>query len=161
MKKIHFGTLLPILCLTLPVCSWAANEPDARLLAALDDQNLRYEVRDSGEISVTIEWTNDGRTQLVSLQSETFSWKTHEYRDIYSIALKMEEDDGLSRKLANRLLRENNASTLGFWAIQDGTLMNIVRLPADASPKLLRDAIFFAGEQADELEKEVLKTDDY
>ncbi len=138
-----------------------ANDPDKRVLDALDSEDIKYEIQDNGEISVLIEWTDEKRSQIVRIQSKTFSWQQNEYRDVYSIAFKTDDPERLQRGLANRLLKENNESVLGFWATQDDTLFNIVRISAKATPSQLREAVFFAAEHADNLEKELLKTDDY
>jgi hypothetical protein len=140
----------------------ADGKPDQRLLDALEAEDLKHTVQENGEISVTIEWSNDGgRTQLVRMQSDTFSWSNNEYRDIYSIAFKTADGGDVERKLASRLLRENNDSKLGFWGMQEDTVFSIARLPAKATPSQLREAIFFVAEKADDLEKEILTTDDY
>jgi hypothetical protein len=138
-----------------------ASEPDKRLLDALDAENIKYEVQDNGEISVLIEWTDEKRSQIVRIQSKTFSWQQNEYRDVYSIAFKSDDPQRLQRALANRLLEENNKSVLGFWGTQDDTVFNIVRISAKATPSQLREALFFAAEHADNLEKELLRTDDF
>lgn len=139
----------------------AAAEPDQRLLDALDAEDIKYEVQDNGEISVLIEWTDEKRSQIVRIQSGTFRWQQNDYRDVYSIAYKVEDPQRLPRALANRLLEENNKSVLGFWAMQDDTVFNIVRISTRATPSQLREALFYAAEYADNLEKELLKSDDF
>jgi len=136
--------------------------PDPRVSRALDAEKLRFEIEDSGEYSVVIEWSNDGgRTQLVRIPSDTFRWQGSEYRDVYSVAFVTDPGKPVDGALANRLLIENNDSLLGFWAKQDDVVMNIARIPADAPPSMLRAAVFFVGETADDLEKEVTRKDDY
>lgn len=136
--------------------------PDPRISRALDAEKLRFEIEESGEYSVVIEWSNDGgRTQLVRIPSDTFRWQGAEYRDVYSVAFVTDKGRPVDGALANRMLVENNDSLLGFWAKQDDVVMNIARIPADASPSVLRAAVFFVGETADDLEKEVTRKDDY
>jgi hypothetical protein len=135
--------------------------PDKRVTDALDSEDMNYTVQDNGEVSVTIQWNEDGRSQGVRVQSKTFSWKQNEFRDVYSIAFKTDGSKLIEQALANRLLDESNASTLGFWGKQDDTVYSIVRVPAKATPSQLHEAISFAAEKADEMEKEILGTDEY
>lgn len=135
--------------------------PDKRVIDALESEDMNYTAQDNGEVSVTIQWNEDGRSQGVRVQSKTFSWKQNEYRDVYSIAFKTDGSKLVERALANRLLDENNSSTLGFWAKQDDTVYSIVRMPAKATPSQLHEAISFAAEKADEMEKEILGTDEF
>ena len=135
--------------------------PDPRVTSALDSEDMKYTVQDNGEVSVTIQWNEDGRSQGVRIQSKSFSWKQNEFRDVYSIAFKTDDSRLIDHALANRLLDENNTSTLGFWGKQDDTVYNIVRVPAKATPSQLHEAISFAAEKADEMEKEILGTDEY
>lgn len=145
----------------VPALADDAAKVDKRVTDALDAEDMNYTVQDNGEVSVTIQWNEDGRSQGVRIQSKTFSWKQNEYRDVYSIAFKTDGSGEVERALANRLLEENNSSTLGFWAKQDDTVFSIVRVPAKATPSQLHEAISFAAEKADEMEKELLKTDEY
>jgi hypothetical protein len=144
--------------------STSSKEPvaiDQRIAEALDAENISYTVNESEEALITIEWTNDSRSQIIHVPSKTFSWKKHEYRGIYSFALKIEDKQGLERSLANRLLQENSETAIGFWSVQNNFLFYVVAIPAHASSDFVRQAIFFVGEKADEMEKELLKTDDY
>jgi hypothetical protein len=161
-KYLISAAALAACCLFQAGPARAEGEADKRVLDALDSEDIKHEVEDNGEISVVISWSNDaGRSQAVRIQSKTFSWGNNEYRDIYSIAFKTDKSNLVERALANRLLSENNQSTLGFWATQDDTVFSIARLPAKATPSMLREAIFFVAEKADDLEKELLKTDDF
>lgn len=162
-KTILGCALVGAMTLMVPHAALAqAAKADQRVIDALEAEDLNHTVNDNGEISVTIEWSNDGgRTQLVRIQSDTFSWANNEYRDIYSIAFKTQNNGDVERTLASRLLRENNDSTLGFWGMQNDTVFSIARLPAKATPSQLREAVFFVAEKADDLEKEILKTDDF
>jgi hypothetical protein len=164
-RKALVVALALVACSAISPGSFAQDKkipPDARISKALDSENLRYTVEESGEYSVVIEWSNDaGRTQLVRIPSDTFRWQGGEYRDVYSVAFVTDEDKPVEGALANRLLVENNDSLLGFWAKQGDVVMNIARIPAGATPSTLRAAVFFVAETADDLEKEVTRKDDY
>jgi hypothetical protein len=145
----------------LPALADDVVKPDMRVTDALDSEDMKYTVQDNGEVSVTIQWNEDGRSQGVRVQSKTFSWKQNEFRDVYSIAFKTDGSKLVEQALANRLLDESNSSTLGLWGKQDDTVYSIVRVPAKATPSQLHEAISFAAEKADEMEKEILGTDEY
>lgn len=162
-------TLITAAALAIATCGFDVAQaqgkqvpPDARVSRALDAEKLNWDIEDSGEYSVVIEWSNDGgRTQLVRIPSDTFRWQGAEFRDIYSVAFETAPGRPVDTALANRLLVENNDSLLGFWARQDDVVMNIARIRADATPSEVRAAVFFVGESADDLEKEVTGKDDY
>lgn len=135
--------------------------PDKRLTDALDAEDINYTAQDSGEVSVTIQWSDDGRSQAVRIQSTTRRWKESEYRDVYSMAYTVKGADSIDATLARRLLEEGNTFPLGFWALQGDTVFSIARVPANASPRQLHDAIGFVAQYADELEKELAGNDEY
>lgn len=149
----------------MAVPAYAADKqqpPDERVASALKAADLRFNLEDSGEYSVLIEWSNDGdRTHVARIPSATFRWQQTEWRDVYAVAYKIKGDGLVEAKLANRLLVENNDSLLGFWARQGDTLLYIARIPATATPSVLREAVMHVGEMADDLEKEVTRADDY
>ena len=136
-------------------------QPDKRLIEALESEGLKYEVLETGELSVLIEWTDENRSQIVRLQSKTFRFQQHEYRDIYSLGYEIKEGEQLPIALATRLLTESNTSKLGFWALQEHQVYNIARMASRSTPSQIREAIFYVAQYADDLEKELLGTDDF
>ncbi len=161
-RKTLIAAVLALAAITVAHAQGKKVPPDPRVSKALDAEKLRFEVEESGEYSVVIEWSNDaGRTQLVRIPSDTFRWQGAEYRDVYSVAFETAPGKPVDAALANRMLIENNDSLLGFWAKQGDVVMNIARIPADAPASMLRAAVFFVGETADDLEKEVTGKDDY
>ncbi|MBK9494813.1 MAG: hypothetical protein BWZ07_01434 [Alphaproteobacteria bacterium ADurb.BinA280] len=138
-----------------------SEQPDKRLIEALESEGLKYEILDTGELSVLIEWTDENRSQIVRLQSKTFRFQQHEYRDIYSLGYEIKEGEQLPIALATRLLTESNTSKLGFWALQEHQVYNIARMASRSTPSQIREAIFYVAQYADDLEKELLGTDDF
>lgn len=134
---------------------------DSRLLTAVEAEGLKFSVASNGNLEVLIDYSEESRTQLVYLQSTTFRYLDNEFRDVYSIAYRFDAEAGLEPALARRLLEASNSFTMGFWATQTGTLYCIVRLPARATPSQIRDAIMFVAAEADELEKELLGSDEF
>lgn len=134
---------------------------DSRLLTAVEAEGLKYSVASNGNLEVLIDYSEESRSQQVYLQSKTFRYIDNEFRDVYSIAFRFDAEAGLEPALARRLLEASNTFTMGFWATQEGTLYCIVRLPARATPSQVRDAIMFVAAEADELEKELLGSDEF
>jgi len=135
---------------------------DPRVRRALEAENLEFEVDPKGDAKVILRFTDDGdRTQLVIVQSATFSYRQTEFREVFSAALKADEPKGLDLPLARRLMEESSRSKLAFWGVEDAVVWAIARIPADASPGSLKEAIDFVAVRADDLEKERLGTDDF
>jgi hypothetical protein len=140
----------------------AEGEIDARVARALKAEKLEYSVDAKGNAKVVMSFSDDAeRTQLVTVQSVTFSYRQVEFREIFSAALKASDKNGLDLNLARRLLEESSKSKLAFWGIEDDVVWAIARIPADASSATLREAIDFVAVRADELEKERLGTDEF
>ena len=139
-----------------------AKQLDQRVRTALESEGLEFEVDEKGDAKVILRFTDDGdRTQLVIVQSGTFSYRKSEFREIFAAALKADEDKGLDLQLARRLMEESSRSKLAFWGIEDGVIWAIARIPADAPAGTLREAIDFVAVRADDLEKERLGTDEF
>ncbi len=139
-----------------------SGELDVRVRKALEDEKLEFEVDPKGDAKVILRFTDDAdRTQLVIVQSATFSYRQSEFREIFSAAFRADGENGLDLPLARRLLEESSRSKLAFWGIEDGVVWAIGRIPADAAPGTLREAIDFVAVRADDLEKERLGTDEF
>lgn len=154
-------TLLCTLIASGLIASATAQNLDGRVSKALDAENMTYTTTDSGEFQWVVEWQKEQRSQAVRVQSSTRRWQQNEMRDIYSIAYKFNASRGLPAELAMRLLNESNNSDLGFWVVQGEYVLATARVPADAKPSLIREAMNHVAELADNLELELLGTDDY
>jgi len=140
----------------------APGKLDVRVRKALEAEELEFEVDPKGDAKIILRFTDDGdRTQLVIVQSATFSYRQTEFREVFSAGLKADDEKGLDLALARRLMEESSRSKLAFWGIEDGVVWAIARIPADASPGSLREAVDFVAVRADDLEKERLGTDEF
>jgi hypothetical protein len=140
----------------------APGKLDVRVRKALEAEQLEFEVDPKGDAKIILRFTDDGdRTQLVIVQSATFSYRQTEFREVFSAGLKADDEKGLDLALARRLMEESSRSKLAFWGIEDGVVWAIARIPADASPGSLREAVDFVAVRADDLEKERLGTDEF
>lgn len=141
----------------------AAGTPiDPRIKKALEAENLEFEVDAKGDAKVLLRFTDDNdRTQLVIVQTGTYTYRNTEFRDVFSAGLKADDPKGLDLALARRLLEQSSRSKLGFWGVEDGVVWSIARIPANATASALKEAVDFVAVSADDLEKERLGTDEF
>lgn len=149
-------TPLCTLLLALAVApAFAADAPvaDAALGKQLDAMAIKYQVDEDGDYRMTFELA-DGRTQLVYARSPVESAGANRVREIWSPGLKYSTPE-LDAKVANRLLQNSGEVIMGGWTRQASMAMFVVKVPANASPQELRDAIEAAAACADAMEKEL------
>ena len=91
-----------------------AQIPDQRIITALDEMGVTYEIDASGNIFVYIDCT-DNRTQQVVIDSSTREFMGVEMRTIASIALT--SHGPFEARTANLLLRENARLEFGAWNV--------------------------------------------
>jgi len=135
---------------------------DRRVAQALRAAGYSYTVDDDGDYAVTVRFREDNRTQLVWIASSTREIAGAEVRRVWSPAYKSTKP--LSASLARRLLEENLGTGIGYWAATEteGTTLVVfcTQVSADADPTILDAAIQAVAATADELEKELLGSDD-
>lgn len=134
----------------------AAKQPqvDARLSSVLDAADVRYTALDSGDLEV-LAALPDGRRQRVILRSQTHTYRREEWREVYAIAHELPTDSTPPPALLERLLLDNDSLALGAWSVARGRISLTLRLPARSSPLRVVEAIDFAAEVADALEREL------
>ncbi len=135
---------------------------DRRVAQALYAAGYSYTVDDDGDYAVTVRFREDNRTQLVWIASSTQEVAGVEVRRVWSPAYKTTKP--LSASLARRLLAENLGTGIGYWAAAEteGTTLVVfcTQVSADADGAILDAAIRAVAATADELEKELLGSDD-
>jgi hypothetical protein len=135
---------------------------DRRVAQALRAAGYFYRVDDNGNYIVTVRFRVDNRTQLVWIASSTREIAGAEVRQVCSPAYVSTKP--LSASLARRLLKENAGTGIGYWAAAETEGMTLVlfctQVSADADPTILDAAIQAVAATADELEKELLGSDD-
>ena len=150
-----------LLCLALPALAQepaaapapAAATPDAALGKQLTAAGVKFSTDEDGDYQMTFE-LEDGRTQLVYALSRVESYGSNRVREIWSPGYRYSTPE-LDAKVANRLLENSGQVILGGWVRQKSTAMFVVKVPANASPAELRDAIESAAACADAIEKEL------
>lgn len=134
--------------------------PDLRLSSTLDAAGIAYTLLQSGDLQVRAGLA-DGRYQSVVLRSQTHAYRREEWREIYAIAHRTDDQASLDPELARRLLAANDTLVMGAWSFDDPHVTLIVRLPARSSPLRVAEAIDFVAEVADGLELELGNEDHF
>ena len=138
---------------------------DARVKALLEQIGYKYELTTSGDFKLIPIKTEEGRSQLVYVNSGTQMYGTLEIREVMSPAYL--STGPLSAAVANRLLRENSEVKFGAWRIethdngQKHLALFAVQIAANSDAETLRLAIKSVLLVADRMEKELTGTDDY
>jgi hypothetical protein len=145
--------------------SGARKAGDARVKALLEQLGYKYELTVDGDFKLVPIKTEDGRSQLVYVNSNTQQYSSLEIREIMSPAYL--SNGPLSAAVANRLLRENSEVKFGAWRVelhsngQKYLALFAVQISANADAETLRLAIKSVLLVADRMEKELTGTDDY
>lgn len=134
---------------------------DPRVAVLLERAGLAYDIDDAGDYRVVTQF-DDGRSQLVFIQSETLRLSDMELREIWSIGYLA--DDFLPASVARDLLRENGQLKLGAWQLDRfaGRETAIFRasIPADTDRETLLLAIKVVSATADAKEQALTGRDD-
>jgi hypothetical protein len=149
-------TLLP-----LAAVAEEAVEPvpvDERVGSQLDALDLAYDVDKDNDYELLFEF-DDGRSQFAWIRSQVYASHDVDIRDIWSYAY-MHPTKHLPGDLERRLLIENYGTVMGSWAREENAIVYIAKIPADAPAEVLQAALYEVAEIADELEKELVGTDE-
>ncbi|RMG68444.1 MAG: hypothetical protein D6722_11750 [Bacteroidetes bacterium] len=110
------------------------------------------------------------RTQLVTIQSETNTYRDVETREIWSLAYLGKKRPPY--KVCLRLLEDNERKKMGAWEMTFNESSDqyyiafSLKIPADADPETMNAALQLVTEASDEMEVELegdlkfLKTED-
>jgi hypothetical protein len=136
---------------------------DKRIAAALDEAELKYEVDNDGDFKLTFELEN-GRTQMVFINSKTAKLGELEIRNVWSPAMATEGP--LDAEVANALLVENDQVKLGGWRVEANAngkryAFFAAQIDAEADGDTLKQVLEAVVENADAKEKELTNGDMY
>ena len=131
-----------------------AGTADPIVKRMLDAKGTPFEVDADGDYKIIVSYKSEGRTQLVYVRSAVETWGKQRIREVWSYAYQAPSNQ-FSALVANRLLQASNEVKLGAWVKQKDRALMIVKVNADASAEELDNAISFAAEVADEMEKEL------
>lgn len=138
---------------------------DPRVKGLLEQIGYKYELTADGDFKLSPVKTEDGRSQLVYVYSNTQQYGTLEIREVMSPAYL--SNWPLSAAVSNRLLRENGEVKFGAWRVdlqpggQKHLALFAVQIAANADAETLRLAIKSVLLVADRMEKELTGADDY
>ena len=137
-----------------PFVAQAGNvEIDSRVQTALVREGVGFRHSDHVDFLAEI-GIDDGRTQLVVVDSETKKEGEYEYREIWSVAYKGEP---LTERRLEELLVGNGNVKVGGWRIlveDQWVVVFSVRIAADADGSKIKSAISICAVMADRKEKE-------
>jgi hypothetical protein len=132
----------------------AAATPDATVKRMLEAKGTPYDIDEDGDYKVTVNFKDEGRTQLVFVRSVVETYRKHRVREIWSYGYQGDKDQ-IPSLIANRLLEASNKVILGGWVKQGKSAVFVVKISAEASADELDAAIDAAAAAADEMEKEL------
>ena len=159
--KIVFGALIFIIALSMLTAQSATGDP--RIKKSLERLGLNYQLSKSGNYNVTFKIENSERTHMVTIKSKTETYRGIEIREIYAIAAAL--NDYPPEELIYLMMEQNSTLKLGAWAMEaDSSGVYIyftTKIPADVKDNDLKYYSYFVAEIADEMEEELLGTDDY
>jgi len=161
---------LVAMVLGFPAAPASAQEPpeearaaDPRVRQALDAVGWKYEVDRDGDFRVILSWQEDSRSQLVFVNSVTNTLEGLEVREVWSEGWRR-EGDTFPPAIAVRLLEANAGYKIGAWELRraGGAARAIftARVPVSLSAEQLEAVVSTVAITADEMEKELLGTDD-
>ena len=157
--------LIALLSVVAAVAVFApqASAADPRVMRALNEEGLKYEVDDDGDYMVVMSWEEDGRSHLVFVNSQVEVMGGEEIREVWAVAFRSSQPS-IPGKLAIRLLEENSKFKIGAWEMgsnENGVRVHFTaRVPTTAGSAFLHEVIDAVSVTADEMEKELLGTDE-
>lgn len=157
---IQFRSLLfMVLAITVPAAMpVAAAELDTRVLSQLNEIGMAYQIDEDNDYALVISFDDD-RSQLVFVRSQVYTSRGLGMRDVWSVAFDS-PDESMPDGLETRLLKENADLVMGGWVRIENRIAHMAKIPENASAEVLRSAILEVAEVADELEKELVGTDE-
>ena len=134
-----------------------ADGVDERVRNRLNSKNFQYEIDDENDFKIIVTLDN-GRTQLLWINSNTQKFKNMEIREVWSIGYKGD----LSYNIMKTMLRDSETLKIGAWGTNKDNDRAIfsAKIPANLDADNLIGIIFLVGESADELEREFHGNDD-
>ncbi|MFC0445447.1 hypothetical protein ACFOD1_11815 [Pseudidiomarina halophila] len=134
---------------------------DKRVKIALQETDFNYEIDEDGDFKLVMEF-DDARSQVVYVSTRTYRLEHLEIREVWSIGHV--SDTQLSAELANQFLSESSDMILGGWEQQTWGDQQVVifraKMSANASGETLASAIGAVSQTADDIEKELVGTDE-
>lgn len=142
----------------------AAPTADVRVATALQEAQLKYEIDQDGDYRLLIDYSEEGRSQLVWANSKTYTLgDALEVREVWSVAYEVPTVVPVT--LANQLLQRNFEQIIGTWQIMTinggSYVVFTAKVPADLAAEQLAAVVYAVAETADDFEIEMMVGDDF
>lgn len=133
-------------------------EYDEQVKQKLDSEDWTYEIDGDGDFRMIISFSNEDRSQLVYVISETYG-DDIEIREIWSPVYKNEDGLAIPGDIATWALESSWDLIVGSLASSGDTVYLVAKIDADAPAPVLSNIIRTVASSADELEKEQESSD--
>lgn len=144
---------LSLACL-LPLASLPANAADPSVEARLNARGTKFTVDDDGDYKVVLNFTEEGRTQLVYVSGGTEEVGGTLIREVFAPAANI-KTDGVTGAVALELLSESRTKKVGAWEVSGDYLYYVIKIPDSIDAAQLAALIRVAGSIADDKEIEL------
>ncbi|RUO63741.1 hypothetical protein CWI71_01365 [Pseudidiomarina insulisalsae] len=135
---------------------------DDRVEAALENSEFAWEIDADGDFRLLLEFDDD-RSQVLFVNSHTNQLGDMEVREVWAVATASEV--GFNAETMEQLLRQSAKVKLGGWSIQEMGDQQLAifraQVSANAAADALNTTIIAVATTADEMEKELLGTDEF
>lgn len=149
-------SLLTIILLTVsPALAQIGVDPeyDEGVKQKLDSEGWNYEIDGDGDFRMVISFSDEGRSQLVYVISDTYG-DDIQIREVWSPVYKNEDGLTIPGDIAVWGLENSWDLIVGSLASSGDTVYLVAKIDADAPAPVLSDIIRTVAASADELEKE-------
>jgi hypothetical protein len=127
---------------------------DERVKTALDQEGWSYEIDEDGDFKMIVNFSSEGRTQLVWVISRTLEAQGMEVREVWSPVYNSASGE-IPSDIAMWGLERSWDQIIGSLATDgQGTVYFVAKVDADAPAEVLSKVIRVAASTGDELEKE-------
>jgi hypothetical protein len=154
---------LVFLSVAAPVMAQVGDETpahDERVKAILEDVSYDWEIDADGDFRAVLEFTDD-RSQVLFVNSNTETLGNMEVREVWAVAATSKV--GFSAEVMQKLLESSGTVKLGGWSINTMGDQQLAifraKVSANANASSLKTSIIAVATTADEMEKELLGTD--
>ena len=161
MNKIRTFTSSCLSLVLLTGTVYAEQSADSRVETALDSLRIKYEKTSANDFKVLLD-TENGRDQIVTLNSNTSEYLDLELREVWSTAFI--SDGPLTPKIMRKLLLENASMKFGSWEIVEVSNGDAVvfraTVAANTKEENIERTMGLVARAADRMEKALTNADD-
>ncbi len=127
---------------------------DKSVADRLDQEGLKYEVDTDGDYKVTLNYEDEGRTQLVFVSGKTEAVSGLTIREVFSPAARV-ETDSIDGDKALKLLEESSAIKVGSWELRGGVIYFVAKVLDSITATELNSLLNIVAGRADDKEIEL------